>query len=80
MSVTNKKRNRRFFMKKQTFNWIITETDIWIVVKLNGGINCMFQKHYPGSAFNKQKVLQDIEFSKKTGEVTVTGIEILLKN
>lgn len=65
-------------MNKQTLNWVITETDMWIIVKLNGGINCMFRKHFPGFAFNKQQVLQDIEFSKKAGEVTVTGIEILL--
>lgn len=66
-------------MKKQTLDWVITETDMWIIVKLNGGINCMFRKNFPGFAFNKQQVLQDIEFSKKAGEVTVTGIEILLK-
>ena len=65
-------------MKKQTFDWVITETDMWIIVKLNGGINCMFRKHFPGFSNNKQQVLQDIEFSKKVGEVIVTGIEILL--
>ena len=64
-------------MKKETFNWVITQSDMWIVVKLNGGVNCMFPKHHPGFIFNKQQVLQDIELSKITGNVTVTGIELL---